>query len=164
MSLKSAVYLSCFILGLLALSFSGCSPMGGKTNTNTIDFKKSEWPGVISRTRGLSSAEPWGTWSSGDVVTLEFSKPLPKKFAVHLVAGAFGPNVGKEFVARVGDSAIRFTLKASPEERVLQFTNPKRSSIITIDVPSPLSPKELGLSSDDRSLGIAFIELRIEPQ
>jgi phosphoglycerol transferase len=96
-------------------------------------------------------------------VTLEFSEPLPERFAVHLVAHAFGPNVGKEFVAHVGDSAVRFTLAASPEERVLEFSNPKRSKIIKINVPSPCSPKELGLSTDERSLGIGFTELRIEP-
>ncbi|MGI0016891.1 MAG: hypothetical protein ACREBU_26010, partial [Nitrososphaera sp.] len=43
------------------------------TGSNTVDFKKSSWPGVIAKARGLSSAEAWGTWSSGDVVTLEFS-------------------------------------------------------------------------------------------
>lgn len=111
----------------------------------------------------MSYSEPWGTWSASDVVTLEFSEPLPGKFTVHLVAHAFGPNVGKEFVAHAGDSAIRFTLAASPEERVLEFSNPKRSKIIKIDVPSPCSPKELGLSADARRLGIGFAELGIEP-
>lgn len=143
-------------------------PMDGFTLTRApgadgLDTKKSPWPGVISNARGLAFAEPWGTWSSSDVVTLEFSEPLPEKFTVHLVAGAFGPNVGKEFVAHVGDSAIRFTLSASPEERVLEFSNPKGSKIIKIDVPSPCSPKELGLSADYRSLGIGITELRIEP-
>jgi phosphoglycerol transferase len=131
------------------------------TRANTVDFKKSAWPGVISRTRGLSAAEPWGTWSSGNVVSLEFIIPLPEKFTVHLVAGAFGPNVGKEFVAHVGDSAVRFTLAGGPEERVLEFSNPKGSKIITIDVPSPCSPKKLGMSDDTRSLGIALWELWI---
>jgi len=96
-------------------------------------------------------------------VTLEFSKLLPEKFTLHLYASAFGPNVGKEFVAYVGDSAIRFTLAASLEERVLEFSNPKRSKIIKIDVPSPCSPKESGLRPDDRRLGILLRALRIEP-
>jgi phosphoglycerol transferase len=132
------------------------------TCTTTVDFKKSSWPGVISSARGLSFAETSGTLSSGDVVTLEFSKPLPEKFALYLVARAFGPNVGKEFVAHVGDSAIRFTLAASLEETVLEFNNPEKSKIIKIDVPSPCSPKELGLSHDTRKLGMTLMELRIE--
>jgi len=111
----------------------------------------------------MSYAEQEGTWSSGDVVFLEFSRPLPEKFIVHLVAHAFGPNIGKEFKAHVGDSVIRFTLTASPEERVLKFNNSKRSRTIKIDIPSPTSPKELGLSTDDRRLGIAFTVLRIVP-
>jgi phosphoglycerol transferase len=134
------------------------------TGTNTIDFREFSWPGIISSSYGLSSAEPFGRWSSGDVVTLEFCQPLPEKFAVHIIAHAFGPNIGKEFVARVADSGVRFTLGASSEERVLEFSNPKRSNIIKIDIPSPCEPKESGLSGgDERRLGIGFRELRIEP-
>ncbi len=134
------------------------------TGANTIDFREFSWPGIISSSHGLSSAEPFGRWSSSDVVTLEFRQPLPEKFAVHLLANAFGPNIGKEFVAHVADSAVRFRLGASFEERVLEFSNPKRSKIIRIDVPSPCSPKESGLSGgDERRLGIGFRELRIEP-
>jgi phosphoglycerol transferase len=132
--------------------------------TYTIDFKISTWPGIISMTQGLSSAEAWGTWSSGNVVTLEFCTPLPEKFSVHLDAGAFGPNIGKEFVAHVGDSAVGFTLPSVHAESVLNFSNPRRVRTITIDIPSPISPKKLGLSADERNLGMALFELRIEPR
>jgi hypothetical protein len=125
--------------------------------------RAADWSGVVSTARGLSDAEPWGTWSEGSATYLEFSAPLPEKFAVHLVARAFGPNVGKEFVARVGDSAAKFTLGASDEERVLEFSNPTRSRTIEIDVPAPASPKSLGANSDERTLGIGFVELRIAP-
>lgn len=130
--------------------------------TTVINFKKSSWPGVITRTSGLSGTEEWGTWSVGKVVTFEFAAPLPKKFALHLVANTFIPNVGKEFVGRVGDSAVRFTLGEAPEEKVLEFTNPTKSRILAFEVPSPASPYELGMGKDERSLGIAFIELMIE--
>lgn len=132
------------------------------TAKSTIDFKKSSW-GVISRADGLSGAEPWGTWSTGAVITLEFSTPLPEKFTVHLVGSAFGPNIGKEFIAHVGDEAVKFKLAASPEERVLEFNNPKKLKTIQIDIPSPASPKELGMSSDARKLGAGLTELRIVP-
>ena len=134
------------------------------TGTKTVDFKKPAWTGDISSTRGLSSAEPWGTWSSGAFVILEFSMPFPEKFTAHLVAYAFGPNVAKEFAAHVGgDSAIRFTLGPRLRKKVLEFSNPKRSRIMKIEIPSPTSPKVLGLSGDERSLGTAFVELRIAP-
>ena len=134
------------------------------TGKSTVDFKESEWPRIISNVQGLSSAEPWGgAWSTSDTVALEFSVPLPEKFTIHLVAKAFGPNVGKEFVAHVGDSAKSFTLSTSREERVLEFDNPKKSKIIKIKIPSPISPKELGLSGDERRLGIGLFELKISP-
>jgi len=130
----------------------------------TIDFKKTAWPDVVSSSGGLSFAEPWGTWSVGDVVTLRFSAPLPKKFKVHFSARTFGPNVGKEFRMRVGDSVIKFTLSVADEKKVIEFNNPKRSNIIYIDIPNPISPKDLGLSGgDDRKLGIGLVKMKIVP-
>jgi len=112
---------------------------------------------------GLSSAEAWGTWSFGNNVTLKFLAPLPEKFTVHLIASAFGPNIGEDFVAHVGYSTVKFKLTAFPEERNLEFTNPQKSQIIKIDIPSPTSPKELGLSDDARNLGIGLTKLEIIP-
>jgi len=128
-----------------------------------IDFRTASWPGIISRASGLSRAERWGTWSDGDTVILEFVMPLPEKFTVHLVASAFGPNIGKEFTASVGDSATKFVLEAEPKEKVLEFNNPEKSRTIKIDIPAPASPKELGMSSDSRKLGVGFLELRTVP-
>lgn len=144
-------------------------PMEGFTlvhvaGANSVDFTQSSWHGVVLGARGLHPAEPWGTWSSGNSVSLEFLQPLPAKFTARLVASAFGPNAGKEFVAHVGDSAIGFTLENIPRERVLEFQNPARSATISIDVPIPTSPKELGLSADERKLGIGLTKLRIEPR
>ena len=143
-------------------------PMNGftlarKKGVFNVDFKKDFWPGTISSMQGLSFAEAWGRWSSGDVVTLEFVSPLPEKFTIHLVACAIGPNVGKEFVVYVGDSAKSFTLSASREERVLEFDNPKRSKTVKISIPSPISHRELGLNGDNRRVGIGLFELNISP-
>jgi hypothetical protein len=147
----------------LAGTIPPAAPENGQLTfaSHLVDFRKSTWPGVVSRSWGLSYSEPWGAWSSGKIVTLEFAIPLPNRLAVHLVAQAFGPVVGKEFIGRVGDHEIKFTLGASAEERVLEFGNPKKLRIIEFEIPSPASPKNLGLGSDDRTLGIGFIELRI---
>jgi hypothetical protein len=147
---------------LAAASLSAPTPPRG-ADANVVDFKQSAWPGVVSKAGGLAGTEPWGTWSVGSAVALQFFAPLPEKFAVHLVAQAFGPNVGKEFVARVGDSAARFTLGAAPEERVLEFGNPTLSRTIEIEIPAPTSPKALGMNGDARTLGIGLVELRIAP-
>lgn len=128
-----------------------------------IDFRRDGFPSFVDFAGGLSGHEPWGRWSDGDTVLLEFKKPLPEKFKVCLVAKAFGPNAGKEFVARVEKSTNRFVLNRLPAEQVLLFDNPEKSRVMTITIPSPVSPKALGMSSDERRLGMGFVELRIIP-
>jgi phosphoglycerol transferase len=134
------------------------------TGADAIDFSRSAWPCIISRAQGLTPADASGVWSTSDVVTLEFSNPLPQHFNLHLVAHAYSTLVGKEFVAHVGDSVISFVLGALNEEKVLEFNNPERSKIIRFNIPSPVSPKGLGVSGDTPRLGIRFVELRIEPR
>ena len=126
----------------------------------TIDFRDAVWQAVVSYS-GLSGIESWGTWSKSDIVTFEFSEPLPDQFNIHLVAHAFGPNIGKEFMAYVGNHETRFILSGVNQEIVLSFANPKKTNALTIRVPSPASPMELGLSQDTRRLGIAFSQMKI---
>ncbi|TIS50598.1 hypothetical protein [Mesorhizobium sp.] len=130
--------------------------------TDKIDFTRQSWPGILSRAQGLSSAEAWGTWSDGPTVTLEFETPLPKKLILHLTAHAFGPNVGRNVTAHIGSESAEFVLSDSPREIAIPFRNPEASRSISISVPNPISPKELGLSEDSRKLGIAFNQLSVE--
>lgn len=128
-----------------------------------INFRKFNWPGIVSRTRGLSGAEPWGVWSASDIVSFEFYRPLPLKFRVDLTAFAFGPNVGKAFEVSVANSIAQLTLSAAPEQRTFEFDNHKNSNVLSIRVPSPVSPKELALSADERKLGIGLVQMKITP-
>ena len=143
-------------------------PMNGFTlskiqGPNILDFKEASWPGVIAKASGLYPVELWGTWSNGNV-TLEFTKPLPEKFAIHLWAFTYGPLVGKEFTVHVGTHSGHFTLgPTSTKVSVIEFDNPERSNTITFDIPSTTSPKSAGLGDDDRILGIAFAKLIISP-
>jgi phosphoglycerol transferase len=130
----------------------------------TVDFKKSSWPGLIVRTQGLAAPSGAGRLSLGDTVTLEFAKPLPEKFTVTLLANAWATNVGKEFVAHVGDSAVGFKLTALPEERSLKFSNPKGVNTLKIDIPpSGVTPKDIGWGDEQRPLGLYIMNLRITP-
>jgi phosphoglycerol transferase len=129
-----------------------------------VDFTKNIWPGVISSAKGLGGAEKWGTASSGPLVTLEFAVALPQNFVVHLSASAFGPNVGKEFIARVGLESLPFTLGSARQDVNLNFNNPGLSNVIQIIVPFPISPKALGINGDERVLGINLTSLRVTPK
>jgi phosphoglycerol transferase len=130
---------------------------------NTVAFKQPVWPCVISRTQGMSFTEPWGTWSSSDVVTLEFSGPLPQHFKLHLFARTMDTLAGKVFSAQVGDNTVRFVLSGSNEEKVLEFNNPERSKIIRFDMPPSALPEEQTQGGNKRRLGIGFVELQVEP-
>ena len=141
-------------------------PMNGfalirASKDDVVDFKKGAWPGIILKTMGLSTPESWGTWSQSDIVEFKFARPLPSRFEIHLVAHAFGPNVDSEFVASVGESTTKFTLAASVEQKIIRLENPTGSNILRVKIPNAVSPKNLGLSGDDRNLGIAFIEMKI---
>lgn len=128
---------------------------------NVIDFKRGAWPGIVLKVKGLSFAESWGTWSQSDDVVFEFVAPLPSQFEIHLVANAFGPNVDAEFEASVGDSIAKFRLSANREMKIIKLENPKGSRVIGIKIPNAISPRALGVSGDERNLGIGFVEMRI---
>lgn len=128
---------------------------------NALDFKKGAWPGIIRKATGLSTPELWGTWSQSDIVIFEFDGSLPSKFEIHLVAYAFGPNANREFEALVGDDLAKFSLSASGEKKIISLNNPRGSNLLRFKIPSAVSPKALGLSGDDRRLGIGFVEMKI---
>jgi len=141
-------------------------PMSGfalirASGENILDFKKAAWPGIIRKVKGLSTPESWGTWSQSDFVVFEFAGSLPSKFEIHLVAHAFGPNVDKEFEVSVGDGATKFSLSASDGQKIIRLENPKGSNVLRFKIPNAVSPKSLGLSGDDRNLGIGFVEMKI---
>lgn len=127
-------------------------------------YKKGTWPGVIAGDEGLSFAEPWGVWSDGDTVRLEFSTAFPERFQLRLRAHAFGRNAGKEFTVQVGDQVRRFTVAAENGEFVFDFENPGRAKTLVLRIPAAVSPKELGMSNDARRLGIGITELQVVPQ
>lgn len=130
--------------------------------TADVDFTKSGWPGVVRRVAGLSQVERWGTWSNGNKVEIEFEAPLPERFSLDVVAQAFGPNAGKSFIARAGSGFATFVLNAGAAQLVrLSLHNPERSRLLTIDIPSSISPRSLGLSNDGRALGLGLVELKI---
>ncbi len=126
-----------------------------------IDFSSRNFGGLISRVDGLSTPEAWGAWSLGEVVRLEFNFPLPKRFSLHISASAFGPNVGKEFVVKVGAERESFVLGARRSEVVLGFDNHGGESALEILVPNPVSPASLGVGKDQRVIGIGLSEIKI---
>lgn len=131
-------------------------------HTGAIDFRKSSWPGFVLRASGLSSPESWGTWSVMKEIRIELTSPPPARFKLVLSASAFGPNIGKAVHVSIGNSSSEVILSDQASTQTLALSNREQSNILTITVPKPTSPLELGISHDERQLGIALTELRIE--
>jgi hypothetical protein len=143
-----------------------------RARAKDINFlKESTWPGKIAELSGMAAPDAWGAWSNDDVVKIAFTEPLPARFKLRISAHAFANNIGKEFVLQLGaDSATpatgkvggTFVLGPEVEERAILLNNPGKSRVLSIKVPHPVSPLELG-ATDERRLGIAIHKLQIEP-
>ena len=146
--------------GLFHISLNGFT-LFRISNDMYIDFSESYWPGVVKSVDGLSFAEEWGTWSSGNAVTLDFVKSLPYKFKIKLIAHAFSSNIGAPFSVSIGEMEYQFSLGPGDNEIFIDLENPEASNTLAFSIPYPISPKNIGLSNDDRELGIGFISINI---
>ncbi|WMN19744.1 hypothetical protein QL104_10125 [Pseudomonas piscis] len=127
-----------------------------------VDFARDSWPGILESVGGLSWAEPWGRWSDTKTISLKFLEPLPEHLKVTIAGRAFGPNVGKVITLNLGAEKAEFSLGAAIEEKVIYLRNDGYSRSVFIDVPDPVSPMEMGASTDGRKLGIGLVKLRVE--
>jgi phosphoglycerol transferase len=131
------------------------------TKNYQIDFKQGSWPGVISRVKGLSHSENWGTWSIGREVCLELSSALPKEFKLTLDAHAFNPSANEEFIIIIGLEKHSFYLKTEAQSLSFEFSLPTNEREIRILIPNPTSPKSIGSSADSREIGIGLRNILI---
>ena len=129
---------------------------------HTVRFAVPEDDPDRVRLTGLSGFEPWGRWSDGKTVQVEFAQPLPREMTLLLDAAAFGPNAQQDFIVQVGAQQQRVRLP--PEHRTVRlgFHTDGAARLIAIEVPHPVSPSELGQGPDTRTLGIAMYSLAVE--
>jgi len=135
------------------------------TLSDGIDFSRAGTPEFLARLNGLSGVEPWGRWSDalvGPAVSLQFVKPLPDHFVLHLRVQGFGPNAGRPAQVTVGDETQTFLPTSEPADYALSFSNRQAAKLITIKPAQPMSPHDLGMSADDRKIGLGMVRLWIE--
>ncbi|MEM7499342.1 MAG: DUF6311 domain-containing protein [Pseudomonadota bacterium] len=130
---------------------------------------------------GFSDPEPWGVWSTGtrSTLILPLAEGTPAPGTVTLRAGAFlFPGVGDVPVrlaldARAGDNApwqpqdetVAVWREGDGQREVtLASALPGATALrIVIEPEAPRSPRDAGISDDDRPLGLSLTELRIAP-
>lgn len=110
---------------------------------------------------GLSAFEDWGRWSDGDTVTLTFDQPLPRELLLRLDVAAFGPNAGLDFQVSVGGQTLPLRAGDQHGLRELRFATDGKANAITIKVPQPTSPQQLGMGGDNRKLGLGLYSLTV---
>ena len=117
--------------------------------------------GIVAGAEGLSAAEPWGRWSNAQQVVLHFREPLPKRVNIGFKARAFHENATLPFTMRIGDRQAQFRVSEIQQDLSLQFETDGTQRSLTIEVPLPQSPQELGMSEDRRKLGIGLGDIAI---
>lgn len=128
-----------------------------------IQFAANQYyPSFIKSVEGMSGYEPIGRWTEGKNVIFTFTQKLPTIYTLELeLAGAFGPNAGKEIQIQSGVWQGRFIVDAKPRIYKIPVKTNNPTDKIEFIIPEPKSPNELGGSGDPRQLGIMFKRLSI---
>lgn len=130
-----------------------------------LDFRdgKQVLPSSVLNLSGLAAQEPWGRWSDSGQVTLHFANCLPiGKLLINIRGHAFGPNIGQPVRLRIGSSQATITLGEFDEDVSANLDNQAEcEKKLLLVVPEKTSPSALGVSSDNRTLGLGLVTLGI---
>jgi hypothetical protein len=141
-----------------------------------IDFSQ-RGVGTLYATRGWSVPEAWGRWSvnRGATIQMRLADPRSHALDLELVMGALvsGSHPCQQVVILVNEKEVareRLCMGKGAEQAIsYKFTLARElmraDGIIEIRflTPDSISPKMLGLNSDDRVLGIGLRTLRLVP-
>ena len=125
---------------------------------------------------GWSKAEPWGTWSDGNLSIVCFDLPeVPKSDLILQIEGmAFlaEKHSSQEIDVYLKDhylTTLKYTLSNNSGTRSIKIprefiANKGLLVLIKFKFKNPTSPAELGLSNDSRRLGLGIISIQLKQQ
>ena len=128
-----------------------------------VDFSDGDISRHLHQARGLSLPEGWGRWSDGARVEIEFRQPVRNAHRLSIeIHNAFGPNIGKQLVVRVGASSYHHKLVKGPQRFSTIFAAEHQAvSRVELLIPEPASPESLEGIPDKRRLGVAVSALEL---
>jgi phosphoglycerol transferase len=126
-----------------------------------VDFSNKSWLGVVEDIQGLAAPEAWGAWSVGNEISIKLTDPLPSKFRLIVEGRAYGPNIGTPSIIQIGEINYPVIFQSEMQTISIDVANADNARVLTIRIPKPTSPKDLGLSVDERKLGIGLKSLKI---
>lgn len=141
---------------------SALGPRYNATLSEGIVFNRDGEPRFIRNYSGISEREGFGRWTDGKKAIIEFVLPLPKEFTLKITAGASPTIIDMPIKITIGNTRlkVKFTSQ-TPTEVALNVATDGSAKSIVFEFPNVKSPKEIGLSSDTRLLGLALIKLQI---
>jgi phosphoglycerol transferase len=159
--MKKIENIKLMMISFVAMLSVGCSDGG---YYGSINFSESQIKQIES-SENLSGAEPWGRWSDGSPLKIKLSEALPKNFKMLItVTQSFGNNLNQPIEVVVSNVSNTFIGPSSKSTISLEYKNVEPNSrVILIKIPHPASPKDLGISSDLRRLGIGISGIEIAP-
>lgn len=161
------VLAGCFDKEETSKSSSSDVPISAAELKQPIRFADKALPSYVKNISGLDAPEAFGRWSTKKLVVIEFSAPLPNKVNVEITAAAFGPNIGAQARVFVGSEAKPFVVNTDTTAAVtnrMSFDSTGGDRFMIIEVPSPISPAELGKGQDVRKLGLAMVSVQLAPK
>lgn len=132
-----------------------------KVSEFDFDFSKKILNNYLKNVEGLSVAESSGRWSNQKTLRFDFSRDLPQALTLTMSIQGFGPNIGQPLKVIVGKEERSLVLSENIQDVTLQFENGADARSISMEIPHPASPKELGLGDDGRQLGAMLNRMRI---
>jgi phosphoglycerol transferase len=156
------------MLAMYKLDASSSAAAGAEANLPSINdpirFDLPNTSPAIELSVGLSTPEKWGTWTEGSVTRLKLSQNLPKRFVLRIeTATAMLPSTGVQIGVRIGTTQKAFEVGIGKSVAEIPFDLGETTDEIELQIPNPKSPKELGLSRDERKLGIGLRAITILP-
>lgn len=137
-------------------------PLEKEKSSMLLDFSNENISYYIDYYKGLSGPEWWGRWSDSKLNRkVELKIPLlPRNFEFKITARGFSVNGKSSARIDIGNHAYTMNLSDTDKDFTFNIKNNDSDSIF-ITPEKPLSPKDLGLSNDDRELGIGISKIQI---
>lgn len=129
-----------------------------------IMFEKENFNGAEYTVDGMSTPEPQGTWTSGTKTLFLFykGKSNSEKLCVSIDLEYVLNGSQNVFIRINGEDVFSDTVKDTHKQISFETDLSKDGIyLMEINVPNAVSPKELGLSEDVRTLGLMIKQIRI---
>jgi hypothetical protein len=138
---------------------------------NNVYSTAANGSGIQELSSGWSTPESWGVWSDGAVARLivGFAEPIDKALTLTVRARGLAVHPAMTQTVSVVANGRPVAIWDLNENSFGEYkasipapSNPDEPMVIEFHIQYPISPREDGLGADDRKLGFALSEFRVD--